>query len=105
MENSILLKGLKRPNTKSSKLLVCRERIPQIYMVDHMTLLLYSLPKTIEPSNFSFILSNVVVDIVRVRINAIRFIFFEADIRNFEVRITAWRKRNWHFSYGFQQTV
>ena len=29
---------------------------------------------------FSFILSKVVVDIVRVRINAIRFIFFEADV-------------------------
>ena len=38
---------------------------------------------------FPFILSNVVVDIVRVRINAIRFIFFEADVRTFEIRITA----------------
>ena len=42
--------------------------------------------KTIE---FFFILPNVVVDIVRVRINAIRFIFFEADVRTFEIRITA----------------
>ena len=47
-----------------------------------------------KPSNFSFILSNVVVDIVRVRINAIRFIFFDADVRTFEIRITARRKRN-----------
>ena len=47
---------------------------------------IYSLPKTM---NFSFILSNVVVDIVIVRINAIRFIFFEADVRTFEIRITA----------------
>ena len=42
-----------------------------------------------KPSNFSFIFSNVVVDIVRVRINAIRFNFFEADVRTFEIRITA----------------
>ena len=37
-----------------------------------------------KPWNFTFIRSNIVVDIVRVRINAIRFIFFEADVRTFE---------------------
>ena len=31
---------------------------------------------------------------LRVRINAIRFIFFEAEVRTFEIRITASRKRN-----------
>ena len=61
------------------------------------------LPKIIE----FFIFSNVIVYVIRVRINAIRFIFFEADVRNFEIRIIACRKRNqnrWHFSYGFPQT-
>ena len=61
----------------------------------------FSLPKTTE---FSFILSNVVVNIIRVRINAIRFIFFETDVRTFEIRINAWRKRNqnrWHFFLRF----
>ena len=47
-----------------------------------------------KPYNFSFILSNVVVDIIRVRINAIRFILLEADVRTFEIRIIACRKRN-----------
>ena len=47
-----------------------------------------------KPQNFSFIVSNVVVDIVRIRINPIRFIFFEAEVRTFEIRITAWRKHN-----------
>ena len=42
-----------------------------------------------KPSNFSFILSNVAVDIVKVQINAIRFIYFEADVRTFEIRIFA----------------
>ena len=42
-----------------------------------------NLPVCRKPQNFSFILSNVVVDIVKVRINAIRFIFFEADVRTF----------------------
>ena len=37
---------------------------------------------------FPFIFSNVAVDIVRARNNAIRFIFFEADVRMFEIRIT-----------------
>ena len=45
-----------------------------------------SLPKTID---FSFNPSNVAVNIVRVRINAIKFIFFEADVRTFQIRITA----------------
>ena len=43
----------------------------------------YSLSKTIE------FLSNAVVETVRVRINVIPFIFFEADVRSFEIRITA----------------
>ena len=61
-----------------------------------------SLPKTIE---FSFVISNAVVETVRVRINAIRFTFFEADARSFEIRITAWGNQNrWHFSHGFAQT-
>ena len=45
----------------------------------------YSLPKTIE---FLFVLSNAIVDTVRVRINAIPFISFEADVRSFEIRTT-----------------
>ena len=40
-----------------------------------------------KPYNFSFTLSNEVVDIVGVRIIAIRFTFFEADVRTFEIRI------------------
>ena len=36
---------------------------------------------------FSFVLSNAVVETVRVRINAIPFIFFEAVVRTFEIRI------------------
>ena len=46
----------------------------------------FSLSKTIE---FSFVLSNAVVETVRVRINVIPFIFFEADVRSFEIRISA----------------
>ena len=51
----------------------------------------FDLPTTVcqKPSNFSFILSNLVLDIVRVQINAIEFIFFDADVRTFEIRITA----------------
>ena len=55
-----------------------------------------------KPSNFSFVLSNAVVETVRVY--AIPFIFFEADVRSFEIRITAWRERNqdrWHSSLRF----
>ena len=47
---------------------------------------LFSLPKTIE---FSFVLSNVVVEIVKLRINAIRFIFFKDEFGTFEIRINA----------------
>ena len=57
-----------------------------------------------KPLNFSFVLSNAVVEPVRVQINAIRFIFFEADVRSFEIRTTAWRKRNqnrWHSCLRF----
>ena len=46
-----------------------------------------------KPSNFSFILSKVVVYIVRIRINAIRFIFFDADVRTFETRMCFVLKR------------
>ena len=45
----------------------------------------FSLPKTIE---FSFVLSNAVVETVGALISAIPFIFFEADVRPFEIRIT-----------------
>ena len=38
---------------------------------------------------FSFVLSNAVVETVGVQINTIPFIFFEADVRSFEIRITA----------------
>ena len=45
----------------------------------------YSLPKTVEffPVSFERNSRN-----LRVRINTIRFIFFEADVRPFEIRIT-----------------
>ena len=46
-----------------------------------------SLPKTIEVFLRSF--ERAVVETVRVRINAILFIFFEVDVRSFEIRITA----------------
>ena len=36
----------------------------------------------------SFFLSNTIVETVRVPLNAIQFIFFEVDIRSFEIRIT-----------------
>ena len=58
----------------------------------------HSLPKTIE---FFFVLSNAVTKIVRVRIKAFRFIFFEADVRTFEIRITAWRNRNQNWLRSF----
>ena len=45
-----------------------------------------SLPKTVD---FFFVLSNAVFETVRVRINVIPFIFFEADIRAFEIIIIA----------------
>ena len=44
----------------------------------------FSLPKTIES----------LLETVRVRINIIPFIFFEADVGSFEIIITAWRKRD-----------
>ena len=37
---------------------------------------------------------SVVVKTVGAHINAIRFIFFEADVRTFDTKITALRKRN-----------
>ena len=46
-----------------------------------------SLPKTIEFFLRSFERSEVVT--VGVRINAIRFNFFEADVRTFEIKLTA----------------
>ena len=63
-----------------------------------------------KPSNFSFVLWNVVVDIVRVRINTIRFIFFEADVRTFErsksesLRDVSVTRIGNTFSYSFPQT-
>ena len=54
-----------------------------------------------KPQNFSFVLSNAVVETVRVRINVIPFIFFKADVRSFEIRITAWRKRNQNWWHSF----
>ena len=66
------------------------------YISDESVERVYTVPKTIE---FSFILSNAVVETVKVRINAIPFIFFQADVWPFEIRTTAWRKCNqnrWH---------
>ena len=37
-----------------------------------------------KPKNLSLVLSKALVDTVRVRINAIPFIFLEADVRSFE---------------------
>ena len=45
-----------------------------------------SLQKTID---FSFFLSNAVVETIKARINAIPFTFFEANVRLFEIRISA----------------
>ena len=46
---------------------------------------------------------------VRVQINAIRFVFFEADVAAFEIRIlhdmSVTRIGGDTFSYGFLQTV
>ena len=39
--------------------------------------------------NFFFVLSNAAVETVRVQVNAIPFVFFEADVRMLEIRITA----------------
>ena len=39
-----------------------------------------------KPSNSSFVLPNAVVETVRVLINAILFVFFEADVRSFEIK-------------------
>ena len=39
-----------------------------------------------KPYKFSLNLSNAVVTTVKVKINAIRFIVFEADVRTFEIR-------------------
>ena len=61
-----------------------------------------------KPQNFSFVLLNAVVKTVGAQINAIWFIFFQADVRMFGIRITAWRKRNqnrWHLFRWFSQTV
>ena len=49
------------------------------------------------------------VETVRVCINAIRFVFFEADVRSFEIRITVCDVSVSRISdtpfYGFPQTV
>ena len=56
------------------------------FAIQTMTTFECSLPKSVY---FPFVLSTAVVETVRVRINAIRFIFFAADVRTFEIRITA----------------
>ena len=48
--------------------------------------LFHSLPKTID---FFFVLWNAVIETVRDQINAIPFIFFQADVPSFEIRIAA----------------
>ena len=56
----------------------------------------FSLQKTIE---FSFLLSNAVLESVRVQIKTMLSIFFEDHTVMFKIRITAWRKHNknpWH---------
>ena len=59
---------------------------------------MFSLPKTVEffPVSFERNSRN-----LRVRINAIRFIFFEADVRPFEIRITVWCKHNQNWLRSF----
>ena len=43
---------------------------------------------------FPLFFPNAIVKTIRVQINAIQFIFIEADIRKFEIRIIASRKHN-----------
>ena len=65
----------------------------------------FSLQKSME---FCFVILNAAVETVKVQINAIPFIFFQVDVRSFELRTTVWRKRNqnrWHSSYSFPQIV
>ena len=53
-------------------------------------------------------LSTAIVETVRGRINAIRYIFFEADVRSFEIRIRCdvnVTRIGDTLSYGFLQTV
>ena len=76
---------LKWSETKNLKVLICDNFF--LPLVGNETLHSHTVCR--KPYNFPFILSNVVVDIIRVRINAIRFILFEADVRTFEIRITA----------------
>ena len=54
-----------------------------------------------KPKYLSFLLSNAVVETVRVQINTILFIFFEDDIRTFKIRITAWCKHNQYWWHSF----
>ena len=63
-----------------------------------LTVRTISLPKTVEffPVSFERNSRN-----LRVRINAIKFIFFEADVRPFEIRITVWCKRNQNWLRSF----
>ena len=68
-----------------------------------ITSVFYSLPKTVE---FSFVLSNAVVETVRVEINAIPFIFFEVDHSKLEsLRDVSVTRIGDTLSYGFPQTV
>ena len=73
--------------------------------IDMSNVQLYSLPKTVD---FSFVLSNAVFGTVRVRFNAIPFIFFEAEVRTFEIRIlgdVSVTRIGDTLSHGFPQTV
>ena len=60
-----------------------------------------------KPWNFSVILSNPKIETVRVQINAITFIFFQADVRTFDwlgsLRDVSVIGNT--LSYGFPQTV
>ena len=56
-----------------------------------------------KPWNFSFVSLNAVIKTVRFQISTILFIFFEVDVRLFEIRITAWRKRDQNWWHSFPQ--
>ena len=50
---------------------------------------------------FPSVLPNAVVTTIRVLVHTIQFDFTEADIPTFEIRITAWRKRNQNRRHSF----
>ena len=63
-----------------------------------------------KPLIFFFVLSSAVIKIVKVRINAIEFIFFEADVRTFgrskseSLRDVTVTRIGYTLFYGFPQT-